>query len=263
MDAIWIIIIAVAAGLAVMVLAGAWLALRKHHTSDLQSTFGREYEYELARRGKRSDPEKELDARKERVARLDIRKLDAQEYRVFKRDVTTRVMSDGSERTVVISDELPEGPLYDAPVKETDHEAVAHATEESVVYTPGPWDFARGWVRSLTVWVALALVTVEAILAFRFGFLLGGANPANGFVDVIYDISGPLVEPFVGIASTSASGDGVFDPATVTAMAVYLVGALLVMLLIWAVTAGPAPTSGRRIATSSHEYTRGNAHDHH
>lgn len=180
-----------------------------------------------------------------------------------KRDVTTRVMPDGSERTVGISEEAPEGPLHDAPADETDHEVVAHATEESVVYSPGPWDLARGWVRTLTVWVALALVTVEAILAFRFGFLLGGANPGNGFVDFIYDISGPLVEPFEGIASTSASGDGVFDPATLTAMAVYLVGALLVMFLIWAVTAGPAPTSGRRIATSSHKYARENAHDHH
>lgn len=108
MDTIWIIIIALSVGLAVLVLAGAWLAMRKQHTSHLQSTFGREYEYEIARKGKRSEAEKELDARKERVAKLDIRKLDAEEYRLFAgrwKDAQAAFVDDPS-RAVILADAL-------------------------------------------------------------------------------------------------------------------------------------------------------------
>lgn len=80
------IIIAIALGVAALVaIAGAWFIQRQRHTSDLRGQFGDEYEYEVARRGSRSDAEKELDARRDRVNSLNIRMLTADEYGLFSR----------------------------------------------------------------------------------------------------------------------------------------------------------------------------------
>jgi len=77
------------------------------------------------------------------------------------------------------------------------HEALAE--EQVVTATPDSWSVARGWIRVIALWIAVALAAVETVLGFRLGFLLAGANASNGFVDFIYDISDPLAEPFQGI----------------------------------------------------------------
>src|SRR2546425_1194860 len=71
-------------------------------------------------------------------------------------------------------------------------------TEEQVTRSGG-WNLARGFVRTFGLWVLAALAIVETLLGFRLGFLLAGANPANGFVDFIYDVSGPLADPMVTV----------------------------------------------------------------
>lgn len=137
---------------------------------------------------------------------------------------------------------------YDDHEEIQDREVVGH--EEEVVRSRGTaWDFAAGWVRAFGVWIMVALAVVEAALAFRLGLLLAGANPSNGFVEFIYDVSGPLVDPFEGIARNRAVDGGVFEPAALIAMVVYLVAALLLVALLWALTAGPSP-GGERFATS-------------
>ena len=121
--------------------------------------------------------------------------------------------------------------------------------EEVVVESRAdPRVLARRWVRTLALWLALAGAIVETLLAFRLILRLVAANPGNGFVDFIYDVSGPLVEPFEGIARNRFVDGGVFEPATATAMAVYLVAALLLIGVLWAVTAAPA--AGERSAVT-------------
>jgi hypothetical protein len=78
-----------------------------------------------------------------------------------------------------------------------------------------PWNIARGWVRMVGAWIMVVLAVVETLLIFRLGFQLASANPNNGFVDFIYDVTGGLVDPFEGIARNRSVGDGgVFEPAT-------------------------------------------------
>jgi hypothetical protein len=94
----------------------------------------------------------------------------------------------------------------------------------------------------LALWVAIALATVETLLGFRLAFLIGEANSANGFVEFIYDVTDPLVEPFQGIiANDTLSNGGIFEPATVIAMVVYLAAAALVIAAILVATAGIGP----------------------
>ena len=74
---------------------------------------------------------------------------------------------------------------------------------------------------------------VASLLGLRFVFRLFDANPANGFVDFIYDASAPLVAPFETIFDSPVAGNGsVFDSAAVVALLIYGLGVYLVMWLI-------------------------------
>src|SRR3989442_9779514 len=97
---------------------------------------------------------------------------------------------------------------------------------------------ARGWMGFLATFIGIALAAVEVILGFRLGFLIANANPNNGFVDFIYDISRPLTDPFQGIVSNRSVDGGVFEPASIIAMLVYLIAGILLISLILAMRSG-------------------------
>lgn len=112
--------------------------------------------------------------------------------------------------------------------------------EAQVVNTPT--GAAAHVMQMLAMWTGLALVVVLALLALRLGVQMAEANTANNFVEFIYDVSGPLVQPFDDIARTrSVSGGGFFEPATAFAMGVYTVSGLLVIAILMTVAAGALP----------------------
>lgn len=66
-------------------------------------------------------------------------------------------------------------------------------------------------------------------LGFRFLLRLLGANPDADFARFIYESTSPLLEPFRGLFTSQATGDGsIFEFTTLFAIMVYL----LVMYLI-------------------------------
>jgi len=134
----------------------------------------------------------------------------------------------------------------DEPTEKADREVFAE--EEVVRASPGGWSLARGWVRTLGALVAVVVAILETLLIFRLGFLLTEANPDNSFVNFIYDISKPLAEPFQGIIDNESVNGGVFEPATVIAMLVYLIAAILLIAVLLAVTSGLA--SGGSVVTT-------------
>jgi len=76
------------------------------------------------------------------------------------------------------------------------------------------------------------LVFIEVLLAFRFVFKMIGANPASGFVNLIYSITDLFVIPFQGIIGSPVIGNSYFDWAAIIAGVVYtLVASGLVYLL--------------------------------
>ena len=130
----------------------------------------------------------------------------------------------------------------DRPIAREDNERV----EEKVVSSSGGgWNLARGWIRSLDGVIMAALTVVETLLVFRLGFLLAEANPTSGFVNFIYNISRPLAAPFQGIVANR----GNLESASLIAMAVYAVAALLLIVVLSAITAGPSAT-GEKVVTS-------------
>ena len=130
-----------------------------------------------------------------------------------------------------------------APVTEShvhDH-AEAAAGESEYVASYSPWDSARGWLRFTQSVIAFGLLLIESALVFRLVFALTGSNPANGFVNFIYDITAPFVAPFNGIANESISGDGIFEPQTVIAMAVWALAAVIAIAFLNIVMSAPTP----------------------
>lgn len=82
--------------------------------------------------------------------------------------------------------------------------------------------------------IYVVVAAIEAILILRLLLRWLGANPLNGFVNFIYDLSAPLVAPFFGMFSSSvteALEAARFEVPTIVAIVVYaLIGWLLVSL---------------------------------
>ena len=157
--------------------------------------------------------------------------------------VTKRTLrtDDGHRRVTVIED--------DDPVVTRD-EYDAHAGESEVVRDyPDGFSVARGFARTFNMLVAFVALLVETVLAFRLGFALGGANASNGFVDFIYDVSAPFVAPFETIRNEEIVGDGVFEPETFIAMAVYAVAAILIILFVSIITSAPRTGPATNVVT--------------
>lgn len=78
---------------------------------------------------------------------------------------------------------------------------------------------------------------VEGFLALRFILKIFGANPDNGFVSWLYEMSGVLLDPFRGIFPTTVyKNTFVFEFSTLFAMVIYAVVAILVFALLDLVT---------------------------
>lgn len=155
---------------------------------------------------------------------------------------------DGGRRVTVLEE------TEDPAIEARDHEVLG---EEEVVETrPDSWHIARAWLRTIGAFVAVAFAVIETLLMFRFGFLLAGANPANGFVDFIYDVTDGMVSPFDNIAAAESVGEGVFEPATLIAVVVYAAVAFLILMLLRAGSSAPSVSGDRAVTTRSHHRTR-------
>ena len=124
--------------------------------------------------------------------------------------------------------------------------------EEVTSSSPGGASIARRLMGTLALFAGIGIAAVETLLGFRLAFLLSEANAANGFVDFIYDVTKPLVEPFQGIiANDTLNNGGLFEPATVIAMVVYLLVAALVIAVILAAASGMGPDRNTVVTSRS------------
>ncbi|HEY7268999.1 MAG TPA: hypothetical protein VH951_04155 [Dehalococcoidia bacterium] len=137
-------------------------------------------------------------------------------------------MADSTADTFI----APERPVVDAA-------AIREVIEQREAFPLDAYESESrvDWFRLWNAWLMVALGFVEALLAFRLGFLLAGANPQNGFVDLVYHFSKPLVAPFNGIIAPDKLGTtGVIEPSILVAMVVYIVAAVLTVSIAWAIT---------------------------
>lgn len=101
------IVVAVVVIVAVLILAGV-LASRRRRSAHLKDRFGREYDRTVDAKGSRAKAEADLEAREDRVEKLDIRPLEPGERREFLErwtDVQARFVDDPA-RAVAFADAL-------------------------------------------------------------------------------------------------------------------------------------------------------------
>jgi hypothetical protein len=97
MDAwVWIVIVAVAL---VVLALGAYAVMqrRRERTEDLRGTFGQEYDRAVERSGSQREAESELERRRERVQRLKLREIPAEQRQSLQtqwRDTQTRFVDE-------------------------------------------------------------------------------------------------------------------------------------------------------------------------
>lgn len=86
----------------------------------------------------------------------------------------------------------------------------------------------QGFIGSI---ISLLAGFILGVLAFRFIFRLLGANPDNGIVAWVYNVSAPFVQPFFGMFNTGPVDTtvGAFEIATLVALIVYGVVAAIVL----------------------------------
>lgn len=86
-------------------------------------------------------------------------------------------------------------------------------------------------VAARVVWLIASIIV--ALLAFRFVFILLGANSANGFANLVYGASYPFAAPFFGLFNyTETLGQARFELSTLVAIAVYLLIATAISSLL-------------------------------
>lgn len=82
--------------------------------------------------------------------------------------------------------------------------------------------------------VFIALAIVELILVLRFIVRLLGAK-SSGIFEIIYDLSKPLIEPFLSVLTPITLGDRnqfVIETSTLFAMLAYLIISYIIIKVI-------------------------------
>lgn len=88
---------------------------------------------------------------------------------------------------------------------------------------------------------------VETFLVLRFVLKLFGANPANGLVNWLYEMSGVLLDPFRGVFPTKVfESTFVIEFSTLFAIVIYAIVAILTFALLDVVASASTSTTKKR-----------------
>lgn len=102
------------------------------------------------------------------------------------------------------------------------------------------------------------LGVLQILLGFRFVLRLIAANPASGFAQFIYGVSGPFVAPFTGLVASPAVRGVILEVTTLIAMIVYALLFWIVLRIIPILIERPSArtvTRSVRTETPKHDKT--------
>lgn len=114
-----------------------------------------------------------------------------------------------------------------------DGRPVAVAAYQTETITGNPYAAQHTQVLKLQQAIFLIFGILEGLLLIRFVLGLLGANPAAGFAQFIYGITGPFLAPFVGLFGQPNFEGMVFEWNALVAILVYILLAGLLVKLVW------------------------------
>jgi len=96
-----------------------------------------------------------------------------------------------------------------------------------------PLGLGRYLANLFTLLVGTAAFVGEVVLGLRLLFKLISADGGNGFVKLIYHITGQMIRPFEGVWSVhTITHGGIFEPATVIALVLFPIAAILAIWIV-------------------------------
>ena len=106
------------------------------------------------------------------------------------------------------------------------------------------------------IWLLFGIL--EALIVFRIGLKLIGANPGSPIVAMIYGFTSLFLIPFVGLIESPTVGNMVLEISSLFAIAVYALVAVALERVIWLIFYRPrGPVVGvTETTTSEHHTTR-------
>jgi YggT family protein len=105
-----------------------------------------------------------------------------------------------------------------------------HQTETS---SGDPYAVRRDLPFKVQNGIYLLFGLLEGLLGIRFVLGLLGANPAAGFAQFIYGITGPFIAPFVGLFGQPRFEGSVFEFNSLVAILVYALIAWVLVKIVW------------------------------
>ena len=124
---------------------------------------------------------------------------------------------------------------------------MAYQTE---TFTSDPYAVRREQAIKIQKGIYLLFGILEGLLGIRFVLGLLGANPAAGFAQFIYGMTGPFIAPFVGLFGQPHFQGSVFEFNSLVAILVYALIAWVLVKIVWLMIGDSR--RGVRTTTSSH-----------
>lgn len=119
-------------------------------------------------------------------------------------------------------------------------QSAGHVHEERVVHNENL--AYRQTIYRLTQFIWLLFGLLEALIGIRVILMLIGANPANPFAALVYQLSELFLWPFRNLIANPAFGNSVLEITSLIAMIVYPLIGWAIVRMIW-VLFYRAPTS--------------------
>jgi YGGT family len=136
------------------------------------------------------------------------------------------------ERTAVVNDNVAsDGTVYSGPrVADVNSNGPARTTaHQTETFTGDPYAARRGLPVTVQNFIYLLFGILEGLLGIRFVLGLFGANPAAGFAQFVYGVTGPFIAPFAGLFGQPRFEGSVFEFNSLVAILVY---ALIAWVLV-------------------------------
>ncbi len=108
-------------------------------------------------------------------------------------------------------------------------------THQTITSSGDPYAVRRDLPLRLQNGIYLVVGILQGLLGIRFVLGLLGANPAAGFAQFIYGITGPFIAPFVGLFGQPRFEGSVFEFNVLVAIVVYALIAWVLVKTMWLV----------------------------
>jgi len=115
----------------------------------------------------------------------------------------------------------------------TSADAAGMTTHQTETSSGDPYAVRRDRPFKVQNVIYLLFGILEGLLGIRFVLGVFGANPAAGFAQFVYGVTGPFIAPFAGLFGQPRFEGSVFEFNSLVAIAIYALIAWVLVKIVW------------------------------